>query len=88
MQELAQRLDLFRRWFVVHAIDKRGVGALERFGRRDIGEDHELFDQAMGDEALGRDHAVDGAVGLEQDLALGKVKIERIARVARAFEGG
>ena len=34
----------------------------------------------------GVDHAVDRAVGLEQDLALGQVEIERPALVARALE--
>src|SRR5207302_3649568 len=54
-------------------------------GRGDVGQDHELFDQFVRVEPLRHDHAVHGAVGLEQDLAFGNVEIERIALVARAL---
>ena len=67
------------------AVDQRRAGLLEALGGRDIGEDHELLDQPMRVEALGHQHPVDGAVGLEEDLALGQVEIERLARTRRAF---
>jgi len=83
--ELAQRLDLFRRWLVVHAIDQRHAGALQRLGRRDVGENHEFLDQPVRVEAWRSDDAVDRAVGLQNDLALWQVEIERLALVAFAL---
>ena len=38
-------------------------------------------------QSLRHDDAVDGAVGGEQDLALGQIEIERLALVARARHG-
>ena len=64
---------------VMGAVDELLAVLLERLGRRHIGEDHELLDQAVRLQPL-RDHdAVEGAVWLEQDLALGQVEIERRA---------
>ena len=84
-EEFAQRFDLLRRGLVVHAIDQRHARALQRLGRRHVGEDHELLDQPVRVEPLRHDDAVDRAVGLEQDLALGQIEIERLALVARAL---
>ena len=84
LQELAQRFDLLQRRLVVHAVDQRHARLLQRLGRRDIGEDHELLDQPMRVEPLRRDDAIDRAVGFQQDFALGQVEIERAARVAGA----
>ena len=75
-------LSLFRRRLVVHAIDQRHARPLAGFRRRHVGEDHELFDQPVRFQPLRHDHAIDGAVGLEQDLALGQFEIERTALVA------
>ena len=83
-QEFAQRVELFRRRLVVHAIDQRNARALAGFRRGDVGEDHELLDQPMRFEPLRHDHAIDGAVGLEHDLALGNFEVERAALVAGA----
>ena len=58
--------------------------ALAGFGGGDIGEDHELLDQPVRLEPLRHDHAIDGAVGFEHDLAFGNVEIERAALVAGA----
>ena len=77
-------LNFLQRRFVVHAIDQRHARLLAGFGGGDIGEDHEFLDQPVRVEPLRHDHAIDGAVGFQQDLALGKVEIERIALVARA----
>ena len=78
-EELAQGLDLLEARLVVHPIDQRHVRALERLGRRHVGEDHELLDQPVGIEPRRRDHPIDGAVGPEHDLALGEIEIERLA---------
>ena len=39
-------------------------------------------------EALGHDDAVDRAVRLQQDLALGQVEVERLALVAATLQHG
>ncbi len=70
---------------VVYPIDKRQRLLFKHFGRGDVGEDHELLDQAMRVEPLGHDHAIDRSVGFEQNLAFGQIEIERIALVAREF---
>ena len=71
----------------MHAIDQRHARALAGFGRGDIGEDHELLDQPVRFEPLRHDHAIDGAVGFQHDLALGNVEVERAAFVAGAQHG-
>ena len=83
-EELAQRVDLFHARLVVHAIDQRHARLFQRLGGGDIGEDHEFLDQPVRLQPLRRDHAVDGAVALEQDLALRQIEIERPAFAARA----
>ena len=70
----------------MHAVDQRHARFLQRLGGGDIGEDHEFLDQPVGLQPLRRDHAVDGAVVLEQDLALRQIEIERLALGARALE--
>ena len=86
-EKFAQRLDLLRARLVVHAIDQRHARALQRLGRRHIGEDHELLDQPVRVEPRRGDHAIDRAVGLQQDLALGQVEVERLALGALALDG-
>ena len=86
LQELAQRIHPLGVRLVVHAIDQRHARLLQCFRRRDIGEDHEFLDQPVGVEAFRRHHAVDGIVGGQHDLALGKIEIERGAFVAGALE--
>ena len=68
------------------AVDQALPLGLERLGRGDIGLDHELFDELVRVEPLGHDDAVDRAVGLEQDLSLGQVELERLARIAAALQ--
>ena len=86
LQELAQRFLLGERGRVVDAVDQPLALRLQRLGRCDIGLDHELFDELVRVEPVGHDDAVDRAVGLEQDLALGQVELERLARVAAALQ--
>ena len=72
----------------MHAVDQRQRLLFQRFGRGDVGEDHELLDQAMRVEPLRHDHPIDRAVRFQHDLALGQFQIERIALVARALHRG
>ncbi len=81
-----QRGDLLLRRLVMHAVDQRYTRFFQRFGGGDIGEDHEFLDQPVRFQPFGADDAIDGAVGFQQDLALGQVEIERLALVARAHE--
>ena len=76
--------DLLHPRLVVHAIDQGRTRAFQRLGGSDIGEDHELLDQPVRLQSFGRDHAIDGAVGFEQNFAFRQIEIERLrARRAR-----
>ena len=81
-EKFRKRRDLFARRFVMGAIDQLLAMLLQGFGRRDIGQDHEFFDQPMRFEPRRNDDAVEGAVFLQQDLALGQIEIERRAQIA------
>ena len=84
-QKLRQRGELFARRFVMGAVDQLLPILLQRLGGGDIGEDHEFLDQPMRLESRRNDDAVEGAVGLQQNLALGQIEIERRAHIARVF---
>ena len=56
---------------IMAAIDKRRAVFLQVLGRRHVGLDHELLDQAVRLEPLGDDDPRHIAVTVEQDLALG-----------------
>ena len=68
------------------AVDERLELGLQRLGRGDIRLDHELLDELVRIEAVGNDDLVDRAVGLQQDLALGQVEFQRLARDAAALQ--
>ena len=85
LQEFLQGMNLLECRLIVHAVDKRQRLLFKHLGRGDVGQDHELFDQFMRVEPLRHDHAIDGAVGLEENLALGQIEIERVALVACQF---
>ena len=59
---------------------------LAGFRRGDVREDHEFFDQLLCLDAVRRDNAVEGAVGLQDQFAFWNVERERLARVARLGE--
>ena len=61
-QEFLEVVNLLLARLVVHPIDKRQRLLFKHFGRGDVGEDHELLDQAMRVEPLGHDRAVLGQV--------------------------
>ena len=81
-EEIAQRHHALGRGGVVDAIEEERALKLAGLGRRHVGEDHELLDQLMGVEAPRRDDAVERAVGLEHELALGDVEGQRLAGIA------
>ena len=82
----AKRIELLERRLAVGAIDQGLMRFFKRLRRRDIGEDHEFLDQPMRLEPRRHDHAIDGAVGLEQELAFRQVEIERVALFARELQ--
>ena len=55
---------------------------LQRFGGRDIGEDHEFLDQPMRLQPLGPTHALEASLVVENELALRQIEIERVAPFA------
>ena len=76
-QHLAKAPQLLEGRLVVHPVEQGCAAIFQRLRGGHVGEDHELLDQAMRIKPFGHDHAVDGAVLLQQDLALGQVEIER-----------
>jgi hypothetical protein len=82
-QNLAERPHLLERGLVVNPVDQVGARLLQSLGGSDVGEDHEFLDQPVRVETLGHEDAVDGAVVLEKDLALGEIEKERLADVTR-----
>ena len=82
-EKFAQRLYLLHPRLVVHAIDEGRARAFKRFCRGDVRQDHELLDQTVRFQSFGRDHAIDGAIGFQQDFAFRQIEIERLALVAR-----
>ena len=79
-----QRDQLLAARRLVDAVHDRRLFALQRLGRRDVGGDHKILDQAMRVEALARRHGEDAALLVEHDAAFGQVELERLALVARS----
>ena len=87
LDDLAQGFELFRARFLVDAVEQAQALFLERLGGCDVGEDHELLDDAVGVEALAEGDGQDAALVGEHDPALGEVEVQRLAAVARAAGG-
>ena len=81
-EKLAERADLLRARRVMGAVDQRRMRGFQRLGGGDVGQNHEFLDQPMRIEAFGPSDADQLALGIEDQLALGQVEIERIAVVA------
>src|SRR4051812_36914009 len=81
-QHLSESPQLFQGRLVVDPVEQGRAAILERLRGGDVGENHELLDQAMRVEPFGYDDPIDCAVLREQDLAFGQVKIERTPDVA------
>ena len=61
------------------AVQRRHAFALQVRGHRLVGQQHELFDDAVGDVALRGDDGLDGSGVVDDDLGLGQVEIDRAA---------
>lgn len=72
----------------MHAVGQRLLLRLQRLSRGDIGLDHEFFDELVRVQPFRDDDAVDRAVRLEHDLALGQIEFQRLAAIAAALEDG
>jgi len=57
-------------------------------GRRDIGLDHHLLDQAVGVQLHARFDARDIAVGIEIRRGAGRIDVQRLALIAPARQAG
>ena len=87
-EKLAERADLLRARGVMGAVDQRRMRGLQGLGGGDIGQDHEFLDQPMRIEPFGPSDAYQLTLGIEDQLALGQVEIERIAMVALLLQQG
>ena len=85
-EKLDQIVELLDARRVVGAIKQRGMRGFERLGGGDIGEDHELLDQPMRLEPLRPPHVLEPPFGIENELALGQIEIERIALLTLDFD--
>ena len=81
-------MQLLDRGLAVRAINEKLAALLEQFRRRDIGEDHALLDEPMRVQPFRGDDARHLAIGIQDDLALGQVEIERLAQRPGALQRG
>ncbi len=81
-QKLDQILELLRARRVMGAIEEGRMRGFEALGGGDIGEDHEFLDQPMRLEPLGPADVLEAPFGIENELALGQIEIERVAALA------
>ncbi len=63
----------------MHPVEQGPPAFLQGFGGGDIGQDHELLDQAMRLQPLADRDRRDLAVRVQFHLALGQVQIQRLA---------
>ena len=80
---ILERDQLFAARRFVDAVHDRRLLALQRFGRRDIGGDHKVFDQSVRIEPFARGDRQDAALLVEHHPALGQVEFQRFALVPR-----
>ena len=80
--ELLELVDFERIRLLVDAIERGDVVGIEMCGDGLVGEQHELFDQAMRDVALGGDDLLHHPLVVEHDLRLLEVEVYRAAPVA------
>ena len=78
-----QRDALFWRRALVHAVQRRVLTLGDEFCRTDVGREHGLFDQLVGFGAHARHDLLDVAVGVANDLRLGRLEVDRTALLAR-----
>ena len=61
---------------VMDAVNKRKLGALQRYCRCNIGENHKFFNKLVGIKAIARDNIFDKAVFTQNNFALRQIKIK------------
>ena len=77
LKKFRERADLLGRGRLVDAIDEQYLALFETFSGRDIRLDHEFLDKLMGIEPLRRHDPLDEPVGIEDELALREIELER-----------
>ncbi len=63
----------------MHAVHTGCIFLFQRLCRRNVGKDHEFFDQLVGIVPFTVSHAGHVAVFIDDDFAFGKVKVQRAA---------
>src|SRR5579863_542854 len=71
---------------LVDAVEAGDAVRLEMVGNGFVGREHELFDQAVGDVALGARDGLHHSEFVEFDDRLGEIEVDRSAAVALAVE--
>ena len=94
-QHGTERGDRFSRWLVVNTEQRRLFGFLNETRRRDVGQDHALFNQLVRVVTLGLFNTLDAAIGVEDKLrffafkrdpaALGTRLIQHFIEVMQLF---
>ncbi len=79
VQRLEQHVELFLFGFAVHTIQRAHAALLELVRHRHVGEDHALLDELVSLVAFVHVDALDAAGGVEVELGLGRVELERAA---------
>src|SRR6185312_6682454 len=82
-----QPIELLSLGLPMYAIKRRRVGLLELLGDRHVREDHALLDQAMGVVAGAQLDALHALRGVNHELRLGGIEVERAPLAARLVQG-
>ena len=83
LEEGPERLELFRRRPLVHAVQRRVFSALQKSGSADVGRQHAFLDQAVRVVALRLHDVLDLALLIEQHLRFGGLEIDGAALLPR-----
>ena len=95
LQKLAKAFELHRIGLVMDPVHAGRGLVFQRFGGRDIGHDHELFDQPMGIQPVRATDVGRSTLLVEDDAELREVEVECASspprveqRIKGAIEGG
>ena len=83
IQRLEQHVDLFLFGFAMHAIQRAHAAFLELARHRHVGEDHALLDELVRLVAFVQIDALDAPGGVDVELGLGRVELQRATLVTR-----
>ena len=84
---LAQGLELFRARLLVHPVEQAQALFLQGLGGGDVGEDHEVLDQAMGVEPFAEGDGQHLAFVRQHDPPFRQVEVQRLALVPGTVGG-